>query len=300
MALVVLLALLLLEGILRIFDLAVEVVPETNLGGDRLYVPGSSGSYVGGGMGEIRGSYHINAQGWNAVVDYGVPESSCSSVALIGDSFIEGFPARVEESVGRMLEELLPGSVVHEYGKSGGNIWDHRLVYDKWVRGRYDHVFIWVTDDDLQARRPYYMGQGQGYQGLSGAQRMYYSSALLRYLGLNHKLGIRLKARWEEVSTSKSKKLEEAGTGDVLPTLRHEALEGLGEEVVFLFEADKLRPEFCSVHPCLEVRHHLQPHNYGFDGHWNRKGQLNCATTLRDYIRETRGDSPVDHASGSQ
>jgi hypothetical protein len=290
-ALLLLVAFLLLEALIRAFDLAVEVVPETNLGGHRLYVPGSRGSYVAGGLGEIRGSYRINAQGWNAVVDYGVPDTALSSVALIGDSFIEGFPGRVEKSVGRMLEGLLPGTLVHEYGKSGGNICDHRLVYAQWVEGRYDHVFIWVTDDDLRATAPYYMGRGESYRGLSAAQRVYYSSALLRYLGLNHKLGIRLKARWEDLgSGGREAEPSTPGTG-FLEGINLKALEGLGPEVVFLYGPGKLHPDFPAANPSLEVRHGAEPYTYGFDGHWNRQGQLNCARTLRDHIRGKPADS---------
>lgn len=273
---------ILLEVILRIFQLSSHVPEEANVNGDRMMRPGIEGTWVSGGLGEIRGHYVINDQGWNSVVDYRDPDTSKIRVAIIGDSYIEGFHVDAEQSVGRILEETSPGFQVHEYGKSGANVADYARIYEKWVRGRYDYTFVWLSDDDLLQHSANFMDQGDNMRELSLARKLYYKSYLLRYFGLNHKMGARVR---ESLARGADEEPGGLMTGDdFLARINREAVSVLEGSVVYLYDRGRLREEFTSGHECLLIVHRLQPADFGFDAHWNMNGRKNVAGTLHEYI----------------
>jgi hypothetical protein len=280
---------ILLEVILRIFQLSSHVPEEANVNGDRMMRPGIEGIWVSGGLGEIRGHYVINDQGWNSVVDYRDPDTSKVRVAIIGDSYIEGFHVDAEQSVGRLLEGISPEYQVREYGKSGANVADYARIYEKWVRGRYDYTFVWLSDDDLLQHTANFMDQGENMRELSWVRKAYYSSCLLRYFGLNHKMGARVR---ESLSRGEHEAPggEDEGPGvlltgdDFLASINREAVSVLDGSVVYLYDRGRLREEFTSGHECLLIDHRLQPADFGFDAHWNLNGRKNVASTLHEYI----------------
>jgi hypothetical protein len=268
-------AAILLELLLRIFQFPSHVLPEANVDGDRMLKPGIEGRWSAGGMGEFRGHYRVNAQGWNSVVDYSNTDSTKIRVAIIGDSFIEGLHFDVEQSVGRIMETKNPQCQVHEYGRSGGNIADYALVYEKWVRGNYDFVFVLLSDDDLLQGNPNYMSRGEELHGLSTARKLYYSSHLLRYFGLNHGLGIRVR----EILNRED---EPAGE-DFMEHINHSAL-GRLEGCTIICDRERLHESFRKAYPCLLINQQLQPFDCGFAGHWNMNGRNNTAHTLLHYM----------------
>ena len=66
------------------------------------------------------GAWHINNAGWNSAVDY-LPAASRGRpmVALLGDSFIEGFATDVDQHVDAYLARDLPGTASYAFGESG-------------------------------------------------------------------------------------------------------------------------------------------------------------------------------------
>ena len=48
---------------------------------------------------------NINNLGFNSVKDYDFNFNNKKSVAIIGDSFVEGFQVDVNKSIGRLMEE---------------------------------------------------------------------------------------------------------------------------------------------------------------------------------------------------
>ena len=101
-------------------------------------------------MRDIVSNYKINSQGFNSLRDYNVLDDNKISIAIIGDSYIQGMHVNVENSIGRLIEQESDNMFeVHEYGINGMNIVDYQLVFNQFVKDRYDYTFILVTDKDI-------------------------------------------------------------------------------------------------------------------------------------------------------
>nr|WP_299341979.1 hypothetical protein [Allomuricauda sp.] len=82
-------------------------------------VPGHTGYAVTGNRRMNFSEFRINANGFNSHRDY-KPSSTELEIALVGDSFIEGFHADYTNSLGVKLENFFNNSTeVYEYGYAG-------------------------------------------------------------------------------------------------------------------------------------------------------------------------------------
>jgi len=277
-----------LELATRAFNLSGHTVPTKNIDGDLLLQPGTDSVWVKGGRGEIRSHYVVNKQGYNSLVDYDEKDDHKLRVAILGDSYIEGFQTDVEKSIGRQLESLYKGGVVvHEYGASGANLYDFVLAYEKFVKGRYDYAFILATDKDLVTSAPSYMGQGNKKPEVGMLRMAYYHSSTLRYLNINqgisqHLRRVLTKTRNYFDAPSHEK---QADTTD-LSKVNWDLLARLDDDVVFLYEEGRLSDAVRArlSHPTVRIIHELSPYHHGFDRHWNATGRLNCAMSMRRYL----------------
>ena len=274
---------ILLEIITRIFSLSAHTLEQSNINGDRLLKPGSSGCFVRGGLKEINAYYEINPQGWNSVRDYefDLLDSTSSKIAIVGDSFIEGLNTDVHKSIGRLLENKLNNSfIVHEYGAAGGNIQDYMLLYSKYNLEKYDYVFIKMADDDLFQNQPLFINKGGSVTKKSLMRKVYDSSSLLRYLNINHGLGVKLNKMLNGKTNGNTKlnrnRIKEITNKGV----------GIFQDNVIVFYDGNLDSEIINILnlPTISVRHTMKPYNYGFDKHWNIIGRYNVALSLANYI----------------
>ena len=142
-----------MELLVRIFHLHTER-PERYL--DELqvekWVPNQTGLSVTGNRKQNVGRYRINQIGFNSVYDTYTPQEDELDVALVGDSFIEGFHQDYDRSLGQKVERLLDNKVkVFEYGYAGYDLADqlHLIqAYDS-VFKKIDYTVIYMrfTDD---------------------------------------------------------------------------------------------------------------------------------------------------------
>lgn len=118
-ALYILLILLLLEGIVRIFHLYTEDPPRfIDDAGVEKRVPDNTGYAVTGNRNQNFSEFRINKAGFNSHREF-EPTADTFEVALIGDSFIEGFHQDYERSTGKRIEEKVEGIEAYEYGYAG-------------------------------------------------------------------------------------------------------------------------------------------------------------------------------------
>ena len=186
--------LFLLEITTRVFDLSGHTLPEYNLNNNKLLLPGAEGVLVQGGMREVASHYKINQQGFNSLKDYTTLDENKISIAIIGDSYIQGLQVDVENSIGRILEaETLNKVEVHEYGRAGMNIVDYSLIFTQSIKNRYDYTFILATNKDIVPKKASSMGKGNKIPNSSLMREIYNRSSFIRYLNINHKLSIKLK-----------------------------------------------------------------------------------------------------------
>ena len=216
-----------LEVLIRIFNLAGHTVPQMNINGDILGKPNTDSVWVRGGVSEISSRYHFNPQGWNSLRDYEAdsifPDST--KIALIGDSYIEGFHYDVDKSIGRIFEKKTNSIlIVHEFGNSGGNIKDFSMIYNKYNLRSYKLVFILIADGDLSSTNSSFMNQEKINPSKSLTRLIYSSSALLRYLNINHGLNKKINELLSSKSLLNRKKLED---NSQLEIINHDALKNI-------------------------------------------------------------------------
>ena len=81
----------------------------------------TSGTNTHGRFGLRPADWRVNNAGWNSLLDYSPPaEKKRPRIAVLGDSFIEGFPTNVDEHVDAYLQEFAKGAAdVYAFGRSG-------------------------------------------------------------------------------------------------------------------------------------------------------------------------------------
>jgi hypothetical protein len=256
---------------------------EQSIEGNLMLKPNIEGFWNRGGLKELANHYKINEQGFNSTKDYSKINNNKINIAIIGDSYIEGFHTDVEKSIGRILENETDNQVeVHEYGHSGGNIVDFNLVYEKWVKNKYDYTFILMTDKDIVDKKPSFMTNGDKIPKESFLRDFYNSCYFIRYLNINHGLSVKIgKVISRNVSSEKSKKRSFS-----LNKVNFDAFKVFNSSVIILYEDERLDSLFRSkiALKSLQVKHKIKPINHGFDGHWNYNGRKNCAITIQEYL----------------
>jgi hypothetical protein len=85
--------------------------------------PNQNGYAITGNRRQNFSEYRINKSGFNSYREFS-PSISKVEVALVGDSFIEGFHQHYYNSIGKKIENKLPGIEVYEYGYAGYDMAD--------------------------------------------------------------------------------------------------------------------------------------------------------------------------------
>jgi len=87
------------------------------------WVPNQEGYSVTGNRRQNFSKYHINQSGYNSYREF-TPSKDKLELALVGDSFIEGFHQPYYNSIGKKIEHRLPNLEVYEYGYAGYDLAD--------------------------------------------------------------------------------------------------------------------------------------------------------------------------------
>lgn len=109
-----------LEIIVRVFHLYTEDPPRfIDKYGVEKRVPGHTGYAVTGNRNQNFSEFRINKAGFNSHREF-IPSRETYEIAIIGDSFIEGFHQDYYKSIGKQIEQNLDNKVsVYEYGYAG-------------------------------------------------------------------------------------------------------------------------------------------------------------------------------------
>ncbi|WP_445381931.1 hypothetical protein [Robiginitalea sp. IMCC43444] len=155
------LILCLLEVLVRVFHLHKDTPSRIiDAYGVEKWAPNQQGYSVTGNRRQNVGEYRINASGFNSYREFN-PTIEAYEVALIGDSFIEGFHQDYDQSIGKKIEEQLPDFNVYEYGYAGYDLADelHLIkAYDS-VFQKIDKIFIYLKYPDDLRRDTYSVSQ---------------------------------------------------------------------------------------------------------------------------------------------
>lgn len=281
-----------LEIIVRVFTLTGNQKIVTDIDGDKLLKPGLVGLNVVGGLGEIKAKYSVNKQGWNSIKDYSELPSDKMNIAIVGDSYIEGFHVNVEESIGRIVESEMNNSVcVHEYGSAGANIIDYGLLFNKYIKDKYDLTFIWLNSDDLSMSKPLFMGRVDRIPEITTTDKIIENIKFIKYLKVNQKITENFSSVFLNLYrfflNDNNPKDDKKQNSYQFNQQTLEALSKFDSTVIFVYERQFIDTNFLefSSYPSLEIVHHLKPVNFGFDVHWNKNGRQNFANTIKTFLK---------------
>ena len=184
------------------------------------WVPDQHGYSVTGIRKQNYSEYRINKSGYNSRREFN-PGQESFEVALVGDSYIEGFHQPYSRSIGVMMEEMKPGIEVYEYGYAGYDMADqlHLITAYKEQFRLIDRVVIYLKFPDDLLRDRYVISQerirleGGIYQYLKKSKLLVY----IQNIGL---LGV-ISSNINQVKNflikpSESSKTESIGTTDNL------------------------------------------------------------------------------------
>lgn len=146
------LVLLCLELLVRLFHLHDEqpVRYAGGLGVEK-WVPNQTEYSVTGNRKQNVGIYRINNFGFNSVHDNYDPKDDELEIAIVGDSFIEGFHEDYTNSLGQQIEKGIETGKVLEFGYAGYDLADELFLIDTYSNlfDKIDHTYIYLkyTDD---------------------------------------------------------------------------------------------------------------------------------------------------------
>lgn len=139
------LILLALEGVIRAFhltkDYPVRYIDEFNV---EKWEPNQEGFSVTGIRRQNFSEYKINSSGYNSYREF-LPSKDKTEMALVGDSFIEGFHQHYYNSIGKKIENSFDEAIeVYEYGYAGYDLADQLHLMNKYKKDfdLIDYVII--------------------------------------------------------------------------------------------------------------------------------------------------------------
>ncbi|WP_298540290.1 hypothetical protein [uncultured Aquimarina sp.] len=162
-ALYVFLVLISLELFVRVFhlgkDTPTRILDEYNV---EKWMPNQNGYSVTGNRRQNFSEYHINNSGYNSYREF-TPTTDNIEVALVGDSFIEGFHQNYYNSIGKKIEKSIPEVEVYEYGYAGYDFADQlHLVYAyKEQFDAIDHIILGIKFSNDLTRGKYEVDTGR-------------------------------------------------------------------------------------------------------------------------------------------
>ncbi len=146
-----------LELIVRLFhltkDYPVRYVDEF---GVEKWVPNQKGFAVTGIRRQNFSEYRINNSGYNSYREFS-PTQDQVEIALVGDSFIEGFHQHYANSIGKKIENRLKDVDVYEYGYAGYDLADqlHMINIYKNTFDLIDYVVLGLKFENDLTRGTY-------------------------------------------------------------------------------------------------------------------------------------------------
>lgn len=153
-----------LEILVRIFYLG-EDKPTRFVDGKSVekWVPNQEGYSVTGNRNQNFIRYNINSSGFNSYQEF-IPTEQGIEVALVGDSFIEGFHQPYKISIGRKIEQRLNDRVkVFEYGYAGYDMADQLHLIKAYEEdfGLIDRIYIKLKFSNDLMRGEYYIEESR-------------------------------------------------------------------------------------------------------------------------------------------
>ncbi len=120
------------------------------------WMPNQNGYSVTGNRRQNFSEYRINNSGFNSYREF-TPTKKNIEIALVGDSFIEGFHQNYYNSIGKKVEKSIPEIEVYEYGYAGYDFADqlHLIHAYKEEFETIDHIVLGIKFSNDLTRGEY-------------------------------------------------------------------------------------------------------------------------------------------------
>ncbi|WP_431160431.1 SGNH/GDSL hydrolase family protein [Flagellimonas beolgyonensis] len=262
------------------------------------WVPGQEGYSVYGNRRQVFAKYHINSLGYNSYREF-EPSEDGVEVALIGDSFIEGFHQDYDDSIGKKVENILNGKVeVFEYGHSANDLADQLHTIQSYSEEfkAIDYIVISIRYEDDLTRGAYKpINRIPGYGFLKYSKLLVY----VQDIGLMDPVKKMVAKISALKSGGKTKSDGAKDQNDMSGTYINNFKSlidyyGLDKDrTAFLLDGsitdkrflDYLKDENIDVIDYAQVFYNDDvPKTLIFDQHWNNKGRTLIADLIADYV----------------
>lgn len=271
------------------------------------WVPNQSGFSVTGNRRQNFSEYHINNSGFNSYREF-APTEEKIEIALVGDSFIEGFHQPYHNSIGRKIENRLAQVDVYEYGYAGYDMADQLHLINSYEDQfkLIDMVILGIKfENDLQRDKyevvPYRMALE------SPINRLMKKSKLIVYAqSIGAISGVR---RFFSKIISLGKSGTPKASRNIVEKEVHKKYIHNLESLMTLYGFDKSRYHFLldeTITPSIFMDY-LTDNGYNYipigkalqeakvpttlvyDRHWNNNGRKIVAKSIADYYRSYKG-----------
>lgn len=288
-----------LEGLVRLFHLYDDVpLLYIDACGVQKTVPGQAGFSVTGNRRQNYAEYKINSFGYNSYREF-KPTKERIEIALIGDSFIEGFNQHYYDSTGKKVEDRLDGVEVYEYGRGGYDMADQLHLINAYKKDfdLIDYIFIYMKFENDFKRSSY--TPEYDYINLKHTLKFKVKRHIKLFMYANR---IGLFDGFRKIIYRQNKPIKQHTIAE--ETLHKKYIENFKalvktygfnkEKTIFLLDKRKTSPLF--LEHCddmgytyldfgVEFVKSKKPATLIYDRHWNNNGRTMVASVIADYVR---------------
>lgn len=271
------------EIIVRTFDIVPDIPERVNYNGYYMLKKNQSGDYIKGKFPKwLKASYNINNLGFVSSKDYYIDDCNENKIAIIGDSFVEGFQVDSDKSIGRLIEKELKDKEVYEFGFSGYNYHNYIEIFNDYNLKSFKYVFIIIDTNDINADKPDKIKFTKSTQIKEMIFRKLYDYLyFIKYLNWNHAIVGKLFNLYSY--TTEIQTLNGLNKDIEAFSINH-------DNVKFVLKSndDKTLIDIFPDIDFIQINHLLKPYDFGFDKHWNLNGRKNVAETLTQWIKNQK------------
>lgn len=276
------------ELICRFSPIVSDVPIRGNRDGYYLLKERQNGIYIRGKLPRwLNAEYSINNYGFNSSKDYFFDKDLKPKIAIIGDSFVEGFQVDVTKSIGRLVEQLNPNYEVYELGLSGFNFFDYQELYQKYNLQNFEKVFILLDKNDVLTTKSDKVVFTKDIEIKERVfRKIYNSSMFFKYLNFNHgiireiqRIFITFNSINNIFSFSNKKQIQPFDINQFIKS-NHNI------ELILKSKKDTLLKNYYPDLNFITIKEELTPIDFGFDKHWNLNGRKNVANTILRRMRK--------------
>jgi len=270
------------ELICRFLPIVSDIPERGNRDGFYLLKENQKGTYVKGKFPKwLKAEYSINNFGFNSTKDYLFNADPKIKIAVIGDSFVEGFQVDVTNSIGRLIEASNKNYLVYEFGLSGFNFFDYQEFYQKFDLKNFDKVFIILDKDDVETTKSEKTLFTKDLEVKEKVFRKIYNSTFFfKYLNFNHGIIRELQRIFINMNPANNfimgSNKEKTQPIDIHPFIKSNP----NIQLILKSKKDIILRSYYPELDFIIINEELTPIDFGFDKHWNLNGRKNVANTI--------------------